>query len=138
MIAYIDSSIVLRVLLRDGKPVAGWGDWPRVHSSELLGVEARRVIDRLRIEGRLRDAALVTLHRELSTIEEAVATVRITRTVLHRASLPMATPTGTLDAIHIATALMLRERFGDDVVFATHDAQQATAAGTLGFRVTGI
>jgi len=57
--------------------------------------------------------------------------------VLHRAALPMATPTGTLDAIHIATALMLRERSDDDIVFATHDAQQATAAGALGFRVVG-
>ena len=137
MIVYLDSSVVLRVLLRDGAPLEGWGDWQRAHASELLGVEVRRVIDRLRIEGRIPVPALIALHRELSTIEEAIATVRLTRTVLHRAALPMATPTGTLDAIHIATALMLRERSDDDIVFATHDAQQATAAGALGFRVVG-
>ena len=137
MTVYLDSSVVLRVLLCDGDRLERWGDWQRAHASEILGVEVRRVIDRLRIEGKARDSTLIAFHRELTTIEETIAMVRLTRTVLHRAALPMATPTGTLDAIHIATALMLRERGGEEIVFATHDAQQATAAGGLGFRVIG-
>jgi predicted nucleic acid-binding protein len=52
---YLDSSAVLRVLLRQAKPLAAWGRWHAAYSSELLGVEARRVIDRLRLQAALDD-----------------------------------------------------------------------------------
>jgi hypothetical protein len=43
-----------------------------------------------------------------------------------------------LDAIHIASANTLRDRLGTEVIFATHDRQQATAARALGFEIIGI
>ncbi len=43
-----------------------------------------------------------------------------------------------LDAIHLTTALMLRERRDVSVIFATHDSRQATAAYALGFSVAGV
>lgn len=70
-------------------------------------------------------------------VEDSIGVVGLTRTVLLRAALPMATPVRTLDAIHLASALMLRERLKKPLVFATHDAQQALAARTLGFRLVG-
>jgi hypothetical protein len=45
----------------------------------------------------------------------------------------MPTIVKTLDAIHLASALAIRERRGIDLLFATHDNQQATAARALGF-----
>ena len=57
--------------------------------------------------------------------------------VLRRASLPMPTVVKTLDAIRLTSALMLRERLGAPVTFATHDIQQATAAFALAFQVLG-
>jgi hypothetical protein len=45
----------------------------------------------------------------------------------------MPTVVKTLDAIHIASALAIRDRREVDLVFATHDTQQATAARALGF-----
>ncbi len=51
----------------------------------------------------------------------------------------MATPVRTLDAIHLVTALMVRERTADmELVFATHDERQASAAEALGFAVVGV
>lgn len=41
----------------------------------------------------------------------------------------------TLDAIHLAVALELRESEQDEVVFVTRDADQAAAAKALGFAV---
>lgn len=41
----------------------------------------------------------------------------------------------TLDAIHLAVALHLRELEDDEVVFVTRDADQAVAARELGFSV---
>jgi hypothetical protein len=46
---------------------------------------------------------------------------------------------GTLDAIHLATALAWREAAGvEDLVMATHDLALATAARASGLRVVGL
>jgi hypothetical protein len=50
----------------------------------------------------------------------------------------MATAVKTLDALHLASALLFRERREVSMIFATHDAQQATAARALGFVCIGI
>ena len=102
MIVYLDSSAVLRVLLRQAKPLSVWRRWERAYSSELLGVEARRVIDRLRLEGALDDAGVADVHEELARIEGAIGSIPLTRPVLRRAALPMATVVRTPDAIHLA------------------------------------
>jgi predicted nucleic acid-binding protein len=138
MIAYLDASVVLRVLLREARPFSGWGRWERAVSSELLGLEVRRVLDRMRIAGGLDDEALIASLESLARIEAALAVVSLTRIVLQRAAMPMATAVATLDAIHLATALMVQEASGESLTFVTHDAQQARAARTLGFEVLGI
>jgi len=45
----------------------------------------------------------------------------------------MPTVVKTLDAIHLASAVMLRDRRHIDLQFSTHDVQQAVAARALGF-----
>jgi hypothetical protein len=49
----------------------------------------------------------------------------------------MPTIVKTLDAIHLASAMVVREQRGVELVFATHDDQQATAARALGFSTIG-
>lgn len=137
MIVYLHTSILLRVLL-DQRPVLdGWGEWERAYISDLAGVEARRVIDRLRLDGTLDDAGVVAAAEQLARIEASIGRIALTRVVLRRASLPMATAVKTLDALHLASALLFQERRGVALVFATHDAQQATAARALGFECVG-
>jgi predicted nucleic acid-binding protein len=60
-----------------------------------------------------------------------------TRAVLGRAGEPFPAPLGSLDAIHLATALVWRESTGSDLTFATHDAALAAAARSMGFQVIG-
>jgi len=48
----------------------------------------------------------------------------------------MPVPIGTLDAIHLATALLWRERAGT-LEMATHDAALGAAARAFGFHVRG-
>jgi len=138
VIVYLDTSTVLRVILRQGRPLAEWGTWERAYASELLGVEARRTIDRLRLEAHLDDTGVVTAQQALARVEGTLGCVRLTRAVLHRASMPMGTAVKTLDALHLATALLLTERRGFELTFATHDTQQATAARALGFECIGV
>lgn len=138
MIVYLDTSTVLRALLRDGPVLREWGRWRKAYASELLGVEARRVIDRLRLDGVLDDRGVATSVQALERLEGAIGRIALTRGVLRRASLPMGTVVRTLDAIHLASALQFRERRAVPVTFATHDAQQGRAAQALGFETIGF
>ncbi|MBI4600405.1 MAG: type II toxin-antitoxin system VapC family toxin [Planctomycetes bacterium] len=137
MTVYLDTSVVLRVLLRQKDPLALWGQWESAYSSELLALESRRVLDRLRLEGALVDDDLARAHEELARIEATLGFIPVTRPVLRRASLPMPTAIRSLDAIHLASALLFQESRGGQLVFATHDVQQGTAARALGFRCVG-
>jgi hypothetical protein len=73
----------------------------------------------------------------IAVFEANVTTMGLSRRVLRRAGLPMGTPVKTLDAVHLASALLLQESHVPDLVFATHDKRQAQAAGALGLAVVG-
>lgn len=137
MTAYIDTGVVLRVLLRQRGAIRDWDQWTALCSSELLRVEARRVLDRLRLESLLDDEGLAEAHDGLGRIEDSIAFVSLAPIVLDRASAPMPTVVKTLDAIHLASALLCRESRTGDIVFVSHDLQQTTAARALGFRCIG-
>jgi hypothetical protein len=68
---------------------------------------------------------------------EAVDLVLLRPQVLSRASEPMPLPIGTLDAIHLATALIWRDRMGPLPQMMTHDAALGAAARAFGFDVRG-
>ena len=137
MIVYLDTSTVLQALVGRGSRWPKWGRWRQAYTSELMGVEARRTLDRLRLEQALDDQGLATAHEALGAIERAVGMIRLTGTVLRRASRPMATVVKTLDAIHLASALLFEEQRQAGLVFATHDHRQGLAARTLGLQVVG-
>ena len=103
-----------------------------------MAVEARRTIDRLRLERALDDEGLADAHRALSATVRAIRLVEITPAVLRRASQPLPTVVQTLDAIHLASALIVAERIDADILFGTHDRSQAIAARALGFEAVGI
>jgi predicted nucleic acid-binding protein len=62
--------------------------------------------------------------------------VRLNRAVLDRAGEPFPTLIRTLDAIHLASALLVRLRF-PAMRFATHDGDLAAAALAEGVPVLG-
>ena len=137
MTIYLDTSAVLRALLGDGDPLPEWGTWDRAYSSELMGVEARRAIDRLRLERALDDEGVADAHQALAAAERAIGVIRLTDEVLRRAGQPMPTVVKTLDAIHLASAVLFAQYREAGLVFGTHDRGQATAARALGFMVVG-
>jgi hypothetical protein len=77
-----------------------------------------------------RRAAILELINSLELIE-------IDSIVLDRAAQPMPTELGTLDAIHLASALLWKELTGIEPVMATHDAALGLAAQAHGFTVLG-
>ena len=91
MTIYLDTSAVLRGLLGTGKPLPEWGTWNRAYSSEIMGVEARRALDRLRLSRSLDDDGLADAHEAIAATERAIGSIRLTSAVLRRASQPMPT-----------------------------------------------
>jgi len=106
-------------------------------SSELLAAESLRTLDRLRHQGAL--SAEEAASRRVTTAEwlEAVDLVLLQRPILARASEPFPTPLGTLDALHLATALVWQDRMHQTIVMATHDRDLALAGRSFGLEVLG-
>jgi predicted nucleic acid-binding protein len=137
VIVYLDTSVVLRVLFGQKPSWKGWARWQEAWTSELMGLEARRAIFRLRLESALDDRGVAQAHQSLKKIERGVGTIGLTRSVLRRAGGPMPTPVKTLDAIHLASSLMFGEQRDAYPKFVTFDQQQSIAARALGFDVLG-
>ena len=136
MNAYVDSSVILRVVFRQPKRLAAWSKLVRVWSSDLARVECFRVLDRARLGASVDDVAVARIRGELDELFESMNVVSIDRRILRRAAEPMPTALRTLDAIHVASALAVRARVSD-LVIATHDDEMALAARALAFRVLG-
>jgi predicted nucleic acid-binding protein len=80
---------------------------------------------------------MVSRREAVYRLLEAVEVVELTRGIIARAAQPLPTELGTLDAIHLATALSWREDTGEELVMATHDLALSMAARSCGLRVIG-
>jgi predicted nucleic acid-binding protein len=136
--AYIDTSALLRLVLREPGALEDLRSWDGLVSSELIAVECSRTIDRLRLQGALTVEEAAVRWQAVAEWLEAIDLVLLGPLVLRRASEPLPTPLGTLDAIHLATALIWRERMGSLPTMATHDGALGLTARTFGFDVRGI
>jgi predicted nucleic acid-binding protein len=136
--AYVDTSALLRLVLREPGALDDLRSYDALVSSELVAVESARTIDRLRLQGALTVEEAAARLRAITDWLEAIDLVRLRPPVLSRASEPLPTPLGTLDAIHLATALIWRDRMGALPTMATHDSALGLAARSFGFDVRGV
>jgi uncharacterized protein len=137
VIAYLDASVVLRLVLGEEHRLAEWPQVEAAVASALTEVECLRTLDRLYRMGRLSADELAERRGAAYRLLAAVDLVDVSRAVLRRAAEPFPTPLGTLDAIHLATASLWRESSGDSLTLTTHDRELATAARATGFDVAG-
>ncbi len=126
---YLDTSVALAQLLaEDVRPrVELWRE-PLV-ASRLLEYELWTRLHARGLAGSHGDAARLLLGR--------INFLELARPVLQRALKPFPTPVRTPDALHLASAMFLRER-GHDVALATYDARMCEAAGAMGLEVFGV
>lgn len=123
-LVYLDSSVALRAILDvpERRRVQAWMETHRARlvSSRLLRTDVIRV---LRRDARpLADAA---------PLLDRVGLLDITRET-HSVAESIERHLTTLDALHLATALLV----GEPVTVATHDATMKVVAEHLGLRVT--
>jgi hypothetical protein len=111
--------------------------------STLAEVEGLRTIDRATRKGThprrkplLEEQANVARVR-LYEMLEMFSRIDLEPFILTRAG-QLAGPLGTLDALHLATALTWSERTGKASIIATHDPELGLAAAAHGLKVIGL
>ncbi|MEX0691219.1 MAG: type II toxin-antitoxin system VapC family toxin [Gemmatimonadales bacterium] len=138
MIAYLDASVLLRLVLGEPEAWEGWTEVQRAVASGLTEVEVLRTLDRLARQGALTVDEVAERRAAALALLERIELIEVSPPILRRAAEPFPTPLGTLDAIHLATALAWREGREPDLTLATHDRALGAAARAFGFRVLGL
>lgn len=123
--AYLDSSAAVKLILDDPGAAAlarFLADWNARISSELASIEVMRAVRRGSPGGASRAGAVL----------EDLTVHRIGADVVTLAAVVDPPTLGSLDAIHLATALILREAIG---VFVSYDRRLLAAADAFGLPV---
>jgi predicted nucleic acid-binding protein len=138
MIAFVDASVLLRVVLRQADALAEWRHIEQGISSALITTESLRTLDRLRLRTGLPDGEVASRRAKILELIAPLDLVDVDSAVLDRAAQPMPTELGTLDAIHLATALLWKESTRSSRTMATHGRALGLAARAHGLSVVGI
>jgi predicted nucleic acid-binding protein len=138
VIAYVDASVLLRVALGQPDMLPEWREIEQGIASALVMTESLRTLDRLRLRASLVDAEVARRRATIMELLSSLEVVDIDAAVLNRAAQPMPTELGTLDAIHLVTALLWKDMTQADVVMATHDTALAVGAQAHGLPVVGV
>ncbi|HUE96249.1 MAG TPA: PIN domain-containing protein [Longimicrobiaceae bacterium] len=126
---YLDTSVALAHLLSEDRrpPSALWSE--ELVSSRLLDYELWTRIHARGLAGTHGDSARLLLAR--------VARLALTEEILERAAHSFPAPVRTLDALHLAAIVYLREQ-GQEVALATYDTHMAEAATAIGIELSGL
>lgn len=134
---FLDTSVILRWMFAEANPATAHPD-ALFYASVLLRVEARRTLDRVHRQGVLSATTLAESERWLTELDDQVSWVPVPDALLAAAALPLRTVVGTLDALHLVSAIAVRNSGVSSLVFATHDKQLGTAASAHAFDVIGL
>jgi predicted nucleic acid-binding protein len=128
-VIYLDTSVALAHLLsEDRRPPDALWQTPLV-SSRLLEYE---------LWTRLNARGLGASHAESARrLVERLALLELLPNVLARALEPFPSPVRTLDALHLASIVFLRER-GQTIELASYDSRLIAAAGSLGIGLAAV
>jgi predicted nucleic acid-binding protein len=128
-VIYLDTSVALAHLLAEDRrpPEEIWSE--ELVSSRLLDYE---------IWTRLYARGLAATHGDLARLLLArVARLSLSEEVLERALHPFPAPVRTLDALHLASIVFLREQ-GVEVRLATYDSRLAGTARAMGIGLSEL
>lgn len=132
-VVYVDTSAVLRAVLERGLTPSveqRIGGARFLITSRLALVESARAFARLRHDG-VAESTLADAAREADSIWARCAVWELTPAVCDlAATVSPRQPLRSLDALHLATFLLARRSFGDDVDLVTTDERLQAAVRT--------
>lgn len=134
MVAYLDSSVVLRYVLKGDPAIRHALACETILSSELLEIECRRVLQRCRMAGDLSDTTYVTAVKRLDALLAGIGLLSLSPPVKNRAMEAFSVVVKTLDALHLATAIIYSDKQSSDTLLMfSYDEAMNRCAAVLGF-----
>jgi len=131
---YLDTSAVLRAIVENGtspEVEARIAAAPALVTSRLSLVESSRALHRLRQLGRVSEAKLADAQREVSAVWARCELWELTPAVCEMArQVAPGSPLRTLDALHLATFVLARERI-EGLELVTVDDRLQAALGAI-------
>ena len=128
---YLDTSAVLRAVLENGtspEVEAKIAAAPVLITSRLALVESSRALHRLRQLGKVSEVQLATAQREVASLWARCELWELTAAVCEMArQVAPGKPLRTLDALHLATFVLAREKI-EDLELVTVDNRLLEAA----------
>ncbi|MBI2027677.1 MAG: type II toxin-antitoxin system VapC family toxin, partial [Deltaproteobacteria bacterium] len=106
-------------------------------ASKILKTECLRTLDRLRVSAYLDEDEYILAVEQFYIGLDSIELIDLNDLILDRAAASFGLPLGTLDAIHLTSALVWLEIKKQPLVFLTHDDQLGKAAKASGFQVLG-
>jgi predicted nucleic acid-binding protein len=138
MKAYIDSSIILRIILGEENRIKLPDNLDEFAASEILKIECFRTFDRMQRVQKIADNEIAARYAGLHRAIRSLRIIKLTDTISKKACESFPVILKTLDAIHLASAILWQQQEETDILFLTHDEQLAKAALAMGFKVLGV
>jgi predicted nucleic acid-binding protein len=138
MIAYIDSSVLLRIILDEDDSLKEIKNITLGISSILLKIECLRTLDRLRLENCYTDEEFSRIRSLFFSSFKKLSIIPVTEPVIESACQAWGFPLKSLDSIHLASALLWRRSEKKQLLFCTHDRRLALAAQASDLEVLGV
>jgi len=134
MVGYLDSSVLLRHILLGDTAIRHTLSCGCIVSSEILEIECRRVLHRYRMDGDLDDNGFIAARSRLDDILSGISLLVLSSAVKKRAMESFPVSVKTLDALHIASALVFLEaRPQEKLLVFTFDTVMNRCVLALGF-----
>lgn len=140
MIAYIDTSVLLRVILEQKESLEEWSAITLGVSSVLLRVEAQRALDRLYLQHEITSDEFARRQNDVREVVARLLLLPLDDATIDFAARPLSPMLRSLDSLHLATAVRYRRTHPEEtsITFATHDRALAAAARAHSFPTIGV
>lgn len=137
MKAYIDSSIILRIILGEKNAIKLTDDIQEFAASEILKIECFRTLDRMKRVLPIAEDEIAARYSALHRAIRSLRIIKLTDIISQKACESFPVILKTLDAIHLASALLWQQQEQEEILFLTHDEQLAKCALAMGLKVLG-
>jgi len=134
MIAFVDTSVVLRFVLEGDISLHQAFSATVTACSELVWIESMRVAQRLRLDGGLNDQSLAEAVSRITACYSVFRVYLLDEEIKKTAAGPFPTVIGTLDALHLACARRAAGHYpGETLLVYSYDRRMNLCARALGF-----
>lgn len=134
MIAFVDTSVVLRFVLEGDISLHQAFAAAVTACSDLLWIESMRVAQRLRLDGGLDDRSLAEAVSRIAACYSSFRVYLLDEEIKQTAAGPFPTVIGTLHALHLACARRAARHYpGETLLVFSYDRQMNLCARALGF-----